>query len=226
MEMAITQTLQSSSSSSFLKRLQLLASGLRKEVVILYGLFFFISVVCMLLYDKCILHRILNNWNAPFLDPFFKYSTHLGDGMAFGALILVFAFIKRRMILVVILSGVLTFLVTYLFKKILFHGSYRPAMHMGADTLHWVEGVKVAFWGTFPSGHTITIFALATVLCLYFRKSKLQYLWIALALIVAYSRVYLSMHFLQDIFVGSIFGIFIGFLSMALLSKVPVEKVS
>jgi membrane-associated phospholipid phosphatase len=155
---------------------------------------------------------------------FFKYITHLGDGAMFGVLVLIFAFLKRRMIWVVLVSGVLTLLITYLFKKILFHGSYRPAMHMGADTLHWVEGVKVALWGTFPSGHTITIFAIATVLCLYFRKSQLQYTWIAIALLVAYSRVYLSLHFLNDVFVGSIFGILIGLVSMALFAKLPVES--
>ena len=223
--MARTQVHQSSQSQQhFLSRLWSLVGGIRKEVLILYGLFFFTSLICILLYDKCILHRILNNWNAPFLDFFFKYITHLGDGIAFGVLVLVFAFVKRRMILVIATSGVLTFLVTYLFKKILFHGSYRPAMHMGAETLHWVEGVKVALWGTFPSGHTITIFAIATILCLYFQKSKLQYIWVALALIVAYSRVYLSMHFLVDIFVGSIFGILVGFLSMALFYKTPIKE--
>ena len=137
-----------------------------------------------------------------------------------------FAFLKRRMILVVLSSGILTFLVTYLFKKILFHGSYRPAMDVGTDSLHLVEGVKIALWGTFPSGHAITVFAVATVLCLYHRNKRLQYLWISLALIVALSRVYLSMHFLTDIFVGSVFGILIGIVSMSIFHRIPAKKLN
>lgn len=215
-----------SSQSHFFKRLLSWTNEIRKEVVIVYGFFFLLAVVSMLLNEKCLLHRAMNAWHAPFFDTFFKYITHLGDGITFGVLVLAFAFLKRRMILVVLSSGILTFLITYLFKKILFHGSYRPAMDVGIDSLHWVEGVKIAYWGTFPSGHAITIFAIATILCLYFRKSKLQYLWIAVALIVAYSRVYLSLHFLVDVFVGSIFGILIGFLSMTLFYKLPVKQTS
>lgn len=199
---------------SFFKRLGYLALGIRKEVLIVYGMFALVCSISILLFDKCLMHRSINQWHAPFFDFFFKYSTHLGDGALFGVLVIIFAFLKRRMILVWLLSGILTFLVTFLFKKILFHGSYRPAMDVGIDSLHWVEGVKVALWGTFPSGHTITVFAIATVLCLYCRNSKLQYVWIALALIVGYSRVYLSLHFLVDVFVGSLFGILIGLISM------------
>ena len=162
---------------------------------------------------------MMNQYHSPFTDIFFKYITHLGDGIAFGIIIILFAFIRRRMILVVGLTGVLTLLMTYIFKKILFHGSYRPMMDVGIDSLHIVEGAKIAYWGTFPSGHTITVFAIATVLCLYFRKSRLQYAFVAVALIVGLSRVYLSLHFLQDIFVGSIFGIVIGCVSMVLLHK-------
>lgn len=216
---------KSQSSFRFFKRMKWLVLGIRKEVLITYGLTVAICLISILFYDKCLMHRSINQWNAPFFDVFFKYITHLGDGALFGVLVLVFAFLKRRMILVWILSGVLTFLVTYLFKKILFHGSYRPAMDVGLDSLHWVEGVKVALWGTFPSGHTITVFAIATILILYCRRSKLQYLWMFIALLVGFSRVYLSLHFLVDVFVGSLFGVLVGLISMTTFYKVP-QKVS
>ncbi|WP_170246038.1 phosphatase PAP2 family protein [Tenacibaculum adriaticum] len=144
----------------------------------------------------------------------------MGDGIMFGVLTIIFFFVKKKMSLVFAISGVLTLLITHFFKKIIFKGIPRPARCFGADELHLVEGVKMAFWNSFPSGHTTTAFAIFTILCLYFSKCKSQYLWVSLAVIAGLSRVYLSQHFLMDIFVGSFIGIIIGFLSMGLFSHI------
>lgn len=95
----------------------------------------------------------------------------------------------------------------------------RPVGVLGEDALHLIDGVKMALWHSFPSGHTITAFAIATILCLYFAKCKSQYIWLLLAIIAGLSRVYLSQHYLLDVFVGSFIGIAIGLLSMALFCR-------
>ncbi|WP_143569720.1 phosphatase PAP2 family protein [Tenacibaculum agarivorans] len=178
-----------------------------------------LSIILLSLYDKKQLHLELNQYHNGFFDAFFKYTTFLGDGILFGVFIVLFFFIKRRMALVFAISGVLTLLLTHLFKKIIFRGLPRPIELIGADQLHLIEGVKMAHWNTFPSGHTTTAFAIFTILILYNYRNRIQYLWILLAIIAGVSRVYLSQHFWIDIFVGSVLGILIAFISMSFYNE-------
>lgn len=157
------------------------------------------------------------------MDVLFKYATYLGDGIIFGILGVLFFFIKRRMALVFLIGGILTLLITHFFKKIMFKGVPRPVAALGEESLHLVDGVKIAFMNSFPSGHSTTAFAVFTILCLYFAKCKSQYIWISLAVIASFSRVYLSQHFLVDIFVGSFIGVIIAFLSMSFYKR-PKEE--
>lgn len=207
-------------SSVRLKKQKHILGGLflsvKKQVFFIYGVFFLSSFFLVSLFNKLSLHLYINKFHTPFFDFFFKYTTHLGDGIMFGVLVLLFFFINKRMSLVFLTSGVLTLVITHFFKKIIFKGVPRPVGALGEESLYLIKGVKMAYWNSFPSGHTITAFAIFTILCLYFRKSGLQYLWLGLALIAGVSRVYLSQHFWIDIFVGSIVGILIGFVSMGL----------
>lgn len=57
--------------------------------------------------------------------------------------------------------------------------------------IHLVEGLKIAYWQSFPSGHTMTAFAFASI-CMFVLKNKYwSILALVLAMAVAYSRVYL-----------------------------------
>jgi membrane-associated phospholipid phosphatase len=77
-----------------------------------------------------------------------------------------------------------------------------------ADQLTFVAGVDVHTGATsFPSGHTMTAFALYGLLAFLLTEKK----WIGfflslLAIGAAISRVYLVQHFLQDIYLGSLMG--------------------
>ncbi|MCG1036279.1 phosphatase PAP2 family protein [Polaribacter sargassicola] len=197
----------------------LILSDIKQEIIIIYSLFFLVSLAFIMFFNKSTLHLKINQFHSSFFDVLFKYSTFLGDGVIFAILGVAFFFIKRKMTYVFLVSGVLTLLITHLFKKILFKGTLRPAAALGEENLHLIDGVKIAMMNSFPSGHTTTAFAIFTILCLYFAKCKSQYLWISLAIIAGFSRVYLSQHFLVDIFVGSFIGILIGITSMAIFSK-------
>ncbi|WP_405565850.1 phosphatase PAP2 family protein [Polaribacter sp. Asnod6-C07] len=194
-------------------------SVVKREILFIYTLFFATSIIFISIFNKYALHLKINRLHSSFFDVFFKYFTFLGDGAIFGVLAVVFLFIKRKMFYVFVVSGVLTLLITHLFKKILFKGILRPAAALNDESLHLVDGVKMAMLNSFPSGHTTTAFAIFTILCLYFAKCKSQYLWVSLAIVAGLSRVYLSQHFLIDIFFGSFIGIIIGITSMSIFCK-------
>lgn len=194
-------------------------SVVKREVLFIYTLFFVTSIIFISIFNKYALHLKINQFHTSFFDVFFKYTTFLGDGALFGVLTVVFLFLKRKMFYVFVVSGVLTLLITHLFKKILFKGVLRPVAALNDESLHLIDGVKMAMLNSFPSGHTTTAFAIFTILCLHFAKCKSQYLWVSLAIIAGLSRVYLSQHFLIDIFFGSFIGIFIGIISMSLFCK-------
>ncbi|HUK57368.1 MAG TPA: phosphatase PAP2 family protein [Nitrospiria bacterium] len=59
-----------------------------------------------------------------------------------------------------------------------------------------------------PSGHTISAFAMAAVLSAFYPAG--QWIWYALAVLVAFTRIYIDAHFPSDVFVGAVLGVLIG----------------
>ena len=59
---------------------------------------------------------------------------------------------------------------------------------------------------SFPSGHTTSIFSICILLSLIINQKKYNYVFFMIALLVGFSRIYLSQHFLMDVFVGSLVG--------------------
>lgn len=78
---------------------------------------------------------------------------------------------------------------------------------------------KGAWLKSFPSGHSVTAFALAYVLSrVYPRSSPVVY---TLAAVVAFSRVYLASHFLSDVVAGAALGLLAGWLVCRIAALPP-----
>lgn len=160
-----------------------------------------------LVYPKEDVHMMLNAWHSPFLDFLFKYVTKLGEGFPvyLGLVVLIWS---RRNGLFILLSQGLTFIFTQILKYLFSHP--RPATYfeqIGRELPQTVEGVGLRrAMNSFPSGHTSAAFALFTCLILITPKSW-RWLWLILAWLAAYSRIYLSQHFLEDILLGSVIGV-------------------
>ena len=77
---------------------------------------------------------------------------------------------------------------------------------------------------SFPSGHTLASFEGATVLLI--KNKKLGIPAMILAVIIAFSRLYLYVHYPSDVLAGALLGIAIAFLSCFIVDKIfqKVEK--
>src|ERR1700728_2260967 len=71
---------------------------------------------------------------------------------------------------------------------------------------------------SFPSGHSITAFAVAISLGLFY-----PFLWsllLVVAFLIAVSRIILGMHFLSDVLAGSAIGVTLGVISYPLFALI------
>jgi undecaprenyl-diphosphatase len=69
---------------------------------------------------------------------------------------------------------------------------------------------------SFPSGHSITSFAIALAIGMFY--PDLQIVLLVVALLIASSRIILGMHFLSDVLAGSAIGILLGYFSYHVFS--------
>ncbi|WP_409772212.1 phosphatase PAP2 family protein [Thermaurantimonas sp.] len=171
-----------------------------------------------LFFDKVELHLALNSWKHPLSDVFFKFITHLGDGLIFLPFILYFGLKKNReYFLLYSTAAVITLIVTALGKSVLFPNIDRPILEIGADKLKLVEGVRMHKKYSFPSGHTMAAFAFWSLVAVIAPK-KLGYLFALIAILVGISRVYLSQHFIPDVAAGGLLGILISHFCVRLVN--------
>ena len=71
--------------------------------------------------------------------------------------------------------------------------------------------VKPEFDTSFPSGHTFFAFSVATVCFMY--NKKLGLIMYLFAFLMAFSRLYLYVHFPTDVIFGAVFGIITGIIA-------------
>lgn len=167
--------------------------------------------------EKEPLHILLNSFHHPVLDVFFKYSTHLGDGI-FAAFIVALGFIYRIRYGVIGLVGLVSStMITQILKRQVFEDHFRPSrVFEQTAELHFIDGVNLHSSFSFPSGHSTAAFSAFLFLALIAKKPLLQAVLFTLGLLTAYSRVYISQHFFEDIYAGSIIGASFTFMAAAL----------
>lgn len=150
------------------------------------------------------------------LDAIMPFLTSLGDGgmiwIALGVLILLFHRGQRATGLQVLLALLLSLLVCNLLLKNMVDRIRPCDLNTAVELLIPRPGDP-----SFPSGHTSASFAAVTVLFLCRWKGR----WPALILaaLIAFSRLYLYVHFPTDVLGGLAAGVFCGWLAVVLWRK-------
>jgi membrane-associated phospholipid phosphatase len=179
-----------------------------KSYLVICFIFISTSILSVLIYGKKPLHLFVNQFNSPFQDVFFKYLTNVGDGLfACFILISLLLFLNLRTFFLGLTTFLFSGITCQLIKKTMFFNELRPSKCFSFNQLHYVDGVVIHFYNSFPSGHSTTAFAMFMFLAYVFKNKYFQILFAIIACLTAYSRVYLSQHFFADVDCGGIIGI-------------------
>lgn len=160
-----------------------------------------------------------------FSDLLFKIFNRMGEGIAWISLGLAGMFFRYRHAVLVALTGFTVLWVSFLSKSFFAHE--RPAAYLRRlgrlDEIRLVDGVDLHFGATsFPSGHTMSAFALFALAAFMIPWKRFPALGLFLiALLVAMARIYLVQHFMKDVYAGSIFGVAIAMAAYLVQRRYP-----
>lgn len=78
---------------------------------------------------------------------------------------------------------------------------------------------------SFPSGHTSYAFSFLTIIASLNKNKPLVVFTGVLAFLIAFSRLYLYVHFPTDVLAGAVFGIFIGFWAIKIYNSKKYKQI-
>ena len=162
------------------------------------------------------LFRLINQDFSFFLfDIFFMGVTFLGEipwVLGFVWLVLLLkGGPKERLFCLFVIPLILMsdLLPTYVLKP--YFGRLRPFLSEEGVRLLIENPAEMSLYG-FPSNHATNIFALATLVCLFYREKRIVLTSVIVAFLVGFSRIYVGVHFPLDVVFGGLLGTSLGFL--------------
>jgi membrane-associated phospholipid phosphatase len=186
----------------------------------LWLLFFAVGLFFLLSLGKAASFVDLNAYHRSTLDTVFIWVTFLGNGV-FSIVVFVIFLLQRRwsQATQVMVAFLLSALVAQILKNLF--SMPRPKQYFAPGQYHYfIDGVTGLGFASFPSGHTTSVFALATLLAIFTKDPKAKIAFLLSGIAVGYSRIYLGQHFLGDVLTGSC----IGTLTAVLVHWLFVEK--
>lgn len=172
-----------------------------------YFILLVIGFYILVFYSKADGFLVMNPYHSNLLNYFFIPYTYAGDGFFIIALAVALFFLRRKYLSLMIVSS---YLMSGIFVQILksFISEARPAYFLAnTDYPYFIENVTLHNYHSFPSGHSASAFALAAILSFSVKNKNYSILFLLLAALVGYSRIYLGQHFMDDVLPGSILGV-------------------
>ncbi|MCB9046878.1 MAG: phosphatase PAP2 family protein [Chitinophagales bacterium] len=168
--------------------------------------------------------KFVNLHHNSFLDVFMYRATLLGEGAVITLVLLILLGMNKLRnwwyFTAAILCNVLPSIITQVIKRSV--DAPRPLKYFNeAPWIHSLPEWPRLMEHSFPSGHTCGAFGFFTFLALLLpaRYRVWGLLLFVCALLVAYSRIYLAVHFMADVYVGSIIGTGFTLLVVTLMNR-------
>lgn len=180
--------------------------------------------------DIDLLHLFNVRWGNPSLDQFWIAVSHLQQQFWFSyivapSLLMILFYIYgwrafRPLIMTAVTVGIADAIAYRLIKVAI----DRPRPFENPEIAGWLRHIGEAHGPSFPSNHATNCFAAAVILAWYFPEwVRLIY---AFALLVAYSRIALGVHYPSDVLAGIILGYTVGtVVKMLLLNRIRALRI-
>lgn len=173
-----------------------------------YLIFLFAGGLVIAFLPKAEVHLAINRHHGALADLLFSGVTWLGNGFVVAVICSAFLFVRYRFYFLLVISNVVAALITQALKRFVFQDVARPQRFFeGVSQLHTLDSAASNLFKGFPSGHTAGAFCTCLCLALISRNKGLKLLLFLVALTVGFSRVYLSQHFFNDVYFGSLIGV-------------------
>lgn len=162
--------------------------------------------------DRRVMRR-MQRWRAPRWIRFWMvYATRLGDGWVWYSLgLMLLAFGGPSRFVALSSGGLATVTGFFLFRAL--KDVSRRKRPCEIEPHCWAKILPPDQF-SFPSGHSITAFAIAVAVGTFYPQLQVPLYFLAAS--IAISRVVLGMHFLSDILAGSAIGALLGYGSVQL----------
>ena len=161
--------------------------------------------------DINILYFIQNNIQNKFLNPIMIFLTSLGNLGFIWIAISILLIISKKYRKIGLLTLAVLIVNTLLGEGLLKHIIERSRPFSTYENLHIMIPKPSSY--SMPSGHTSVSFAVAFMLAYYFKNIRV-YIY-SLASLIAFSRLYLLVHYPSDVLTGAL----LGYLSFLIVIK-------
>jgi membrane-associated phospholipid phosphatase len=183
-----------------------------KQIRFLFIPYLVILAACLVLavvFTKQQIYFTFNSWHFAYGDTFFALWTNMGDGLVCVVLTIGLLFYSYRKAFLLGSAYIITSVIAQVLKRIVH--TDRPVLFFKAQysKIYLVKGVNMLETLSFPSGHTTSAFTAAVVLTYITPRKAWGLLYFVMAVLVGYSRMYLSEHFFEDVVGGSVIGVFV-----------------
>jgi len=195
---------------------------MKKKGVFIWVLIVF--VVILSFYFDNILFRDVSFLRNDVLDKVFLVVTYLSSEIIIFAIVtalFLWKDKKRRWVLPLWLTLGISAVVGFLLKITIQRP--RPFQLGIVSLLPQLQKASYDIWNfSFPSNHSMLAFCVVPILSEQY--PKLKKVWIAAAVLIAISRIYLGLHFFSDVIVGGAIGYLIGIMIVRLEKEEKIGK--